>query len=64
MFATNNRVKRRPSPYEMEITDGESAYPPPLLEPPEGEIMETTPRCLTWMGGLPWNPKLPKSLPC
>nr|XP_012422375.1 PREDICTED: T-cell acute lymphocytic leukemia protein 1 isoform X2 [Odobenus rosmarus divergens] len=22
MFATNNRVKRRPSPYEMEITDG------------------------------------------
>ncbi|VFV34029.1 t-cell acute lymphocytic leukemia [Lynx pardinus] len=23
MFATNNRVKRRPSPYEMEITDGE-----------------------------------------
>lgn len=23
MFAANNRVKRRPSPYEMEITDGE-----------------------------------------
>uniref|UniRef100_A0A2I3HRP9 TAL bHLH transcription factor 1, erythroid differentiation factor n=3 Tax=Nomascus leucogenys TaxID=61853 RepID=A0A2I3HRP9_NOMLE len=22
MFTTNNRVKRRPSPYEMEITDG------------------------------------------
>lgn len=29
MFATNNRVKRRPSPYEMEITDGESTPPPP-----------------------------------
>lgn len=24
MFTNNNRVKRRPSPYEMEITDGES----------------------------------------
>lgn len=24
----SNRVKRRPSPYEMEITDGESVSPP------------------------------------
>ncbi|XP_032350089.1 T-cell acute lymphocytic leukemia protein 1 isoform X2 [Camelus ferus] len=34
MFATNNRVKRRPSPYEMEIADGEDALgnlEPPLL---------------------------------
>lgn len=23
----SNRVKRRPSPYEMEITDGESVWP-------------------------------------
>lgn len=33
MFATNNRVKRRPSPYEMEITEGESTLPPPLSSP-------------------------------
>ena len=30
MFATNNRVKRRPSPYEMEITDGEFTPTPNL----------------------------------
>lgn len=28
MFTNNNRVKRRPSPYEMEITDGESILIP------------------------------------
>lgn len=28
------------------------------LELLERVIMGTTPRCLTWMGRLPWNPKL------
>lgn len=63
MFATNNRVKRRPSPYEMEITDGEFTPTPnlctqslKLLEPLKAGPSGTTPRCLTGMGELSWSP--------
>jgi hypothetical protein len=41
MFTNNNRVKRRPSPYEMEISDGESApVPCHWLEPSAEESTE------------------------
>lgn len=70
MFATNNRVKRRPSPYEMEITDGESTglflctHPSCWLEPPEGLIIRDYSIGVSHRSLVPWNPSVPESLPC
>lgn len=60
MFTTNNRVKRRPSPYEMEITDGESTclslctHPSCWLEPQRWDLqgLYTTGVSRRWVGCL------------